>query len=68
MAHSVINALKGIEKIRRGGFNLECGKLKNGKLKSYLVSKNGKTASPKNSNGKLKFSLENGFLKNGIGN
>ena len=43
--------------------NLEYGKLKNGKLESYLVSKNVKTASPKNSNGKLKFSLENGSLE-----
>jgi hypothetical protein len=45
----------------RVGFNLECGK-----LESYLVSKNGKTASPKNSNGKLEFSLENGFLIPGM--
>jgi hypothetical protein len=43
--------------------NLEYGKLENGKLKSYLVLNNGKTASPKNSNGKLEFSLENGFLE-----
>jgi len=42
--------------------NLEYGKLENGKLESYLVLKNRKTASPKNSNGKLKFSLKNGSL------
>ncbi len=53
---------------RRGGCNLECGKLENGKLGCFLVSKNVKTASPKKSNGKLEFSLENGYLENGVGN
>jgi hypothetical protein len=53
---------------KRGGFNLECGKLKNGKLKYFLVSKNVKTGSPKRSNGKLEFSLENSFLENSVGN
>ena len=52
----------------RGGCNLECGKLENGKLECFLVSKNVKTASPKKSNGKLEFSLENGYLENGVGN
>jgi len=52
----------------RGGCNLECGKLENGKLESFLVSKNVKMASPKKSNGKLEFSLENGYLENGVGN
>ena len=52
----------------RGGCYLECGKLENGKLECFLVSKNVKTASPKKSNGKLEFSLENGYLENGVGN
>jgi len=38
----------------RGGCNLECGKLANGKSEK--------------SNGKLEFSLENGYLENGVGN
>ncbi len=37
----------------RGGCNLKCGKLENGKLECILVSKNVKTGSPKRSNGKL---------------
>jgi len=57
-----------VAQLRRGGCNLECGKLENGKLECFFVSKNVKTASPKKSNGKLKFSLENGFLENGVGN
>ncbi len=51
-----------------GGFNLEYGKLENSKLKNYFVSKNGKTASPKDYNSKLEFNLENGYLENGVGN
>jgi len=51
-----------------GGFNLEYGNLKNGKLENVFVSKNGKTASPKDCNSKLKFNLENGYLENGVGN
>jgi len=50
-----------------GGFNLEYGKLKNGKLKNVFVSKNGKTASPKDCYGKFEFYLENGYLENGVG-
>ena len=52
----------------RGGCNLKCGKLENGKLECILVSKNVKTGSPKRINGKLEFNLENGFLENGVGN
>jgi hypothetical protein len=49
-------------------FNIEYGELENGKLECILVSKNVKTGSPKRINGKLEFSLENGFLENGVGN
>ncbi len=52
----------------RGGFNLEYGNLKNGKLENVFVSKIGKTASSKECAGKLEFNLENGYLKNGVGN
>ncbi len=52
----------------RGGCYLEFGKLENGKLECFLVSKNVNTGSPKRSHGKLEFSLENGFLENGVGN
>jgi hypothetical protein len=52
----------------RGGCYLECGKLENGKLECVLSSKNVNTGSPKRNHGKLEFSLENGFLENGVGN
>jgi len=51
-----------------GGFNLKYGNLENGELENVFVSKIGKTASSKECNGKLEFNLENGYLKNGVGN
>jgi len=51
-----------------GVFNLEYGNLKNGKLEKIFVLKNGKTASPKDCDGKLEFNLKNGYLENGVGN
>jgi len=52
----------------RGGCYLKCGKLKNGKLECFLVSKNVNMGSPKRRRGKLEFNLENGFPENGVGN
>jgi len=52
----------------RGGCYLEFGKLENGKLECFLVSKNVNTGSPKRRHGKLEFNLENGFLENGFWN
>jgi len=51
-----------------GGFNLEYVNLDNGKLENVFVSNNGKTASSKDCDSKLKFNLENGYLENGVGN
>jgi len=49
------------------GFNLECGKLENGKLEAILISKITAMGISKKSNGYLEFSLENGNLKKSNG-